>query len=43
LLQDYNLLYALFGGLIITGILLSVLSTLQAVNKYLNMSLDELY
>lgn len=43
LLQDYNLLYALFGGLIISGILLSVLSTLQAVNKYLNMSLDELY
>ena len=43
MLQDYNLLYALFGGLVISGILLSVLSTLQAVNKYLNMSLDELY
>jgi cell division transport system permease protein len=43
LLQDYNLLYALFGTLILIGILLSVFSTLQAVNKYLNMSLDELY
>ncbi|WP_373520359.1 cell division protein FtsX [Aquiflexum sp.] len=43
LLQDYNLLYGLFGVLILIGILLSVFSTLQAVNKYLNMSLDELY
>lgn len=43
LLQDYNLLYGLFGTLILIGILLSVFSTLQAVNKYLNMSLDELY
>ena len=43
LLQDYNLLYALFGTLTLIGILLSVFSTLQAVNKYLNMSLDELY
>lgn len=43
LLQDYTLLYTLFGGLIIVGAVLSVFSTLQAVNKYLNMSLDELY
>jgi cell division transport system permease protein len=43
LLQDYELLYYLFGGLILTGAILSVFSTLQAVNKYLNMSLDELY
>jgi cell division transport system permease protein len=43
LLQDYNLLYGLFGALVLIGILLSVFSTLQAVNKYLNMSLDELY
>jgi cell division transport system permease protein len=43
LLQDYNLLYGLFGSLLLIGVLLSVLSTLQAVNKYLNMSLDELY
>lgn len=43
LLQNNELLFALFGVLIIAGVLLSVLSTLQAVNKYLNMSLDELY
>lgn len=43
LLQNNELLFALFGVLILAGILLSVLSTLQAVNKYLNMSLDELY
>ena len=43
LLQNNELLFALFGVLIVAGVLLSVLSTLQAVNKYLNMSLDELY
>ncbi|MCH7398438.1 permease-like cell division protein FtsX [Belliella sp. DSM 107340] len=43
MLQNYELLYMLFGGLIIVGALLSVFSTLRAVNKYLNMSLDELY
>lgn len=43
MLQDYTLLYGLFGVLIIVGAALSVFSTLQAVNKYLNMSLDELY
>jgi cell division transport system permease protein len=43
LLQDYMLLYYLFAGLVVIGGLLSLFSTLQAVNKYLNMSLDELY
>lgn len=43
LLQNYTLLYYLFGILVIIGGLLSVFSTLSAVNKYLNMSLDELY
>ncbi len=43
LLQNYTLLYYLFGTLVIIGALLSVFSTLTAVNKYLNMSLDELY
>lgn len=33
----------LFSFLIILGILLAVLSTYRAVNKYLKMSLDELY
>lgn len=43
MLQNYELLYILFGGLIILGAILSFFSTLRAVNKYLNMSLDELY
>jgi cell division transport system permease protein len=43
LLQNYMLLYYLFAGLVIIGGMLSLLSTMQAVNKYLNMSLDELY
>ena len=43
MLQNYMLLYYLFGGLVIIGGILSLFSTLQAVNKYLNMSLDELY
>ncbi|MFD2202952.1 cell division protein FtsX [Shivajiella indica] len=43
LLQNYMLLYYLFAGLVVIGGLLSLFSTMQAVNKYLNMSLDELY
>ncbi|MEB2775304.1 permease-like cell division protein FtsX [Algoriphagus sp. D3-2-R+10] len=43
MLQNQQLLLALFGILITVGGILSVLSTLRAVNKYLNMSLDELY
>lgn len=43
LLQNNELLYLLFGGLVIAGAMLSFFSTLRAVNKYLNMSLDELY
>ncbi|MCH7410502.1 permease-like cell division protein FtsX [Belliella sp. DSM 111904] len=43
MLQNYELLYILFAGLVIAGAILSVFSTLRAVNKYLNMSLDELY
>jgi cell division transport system permease protein len=42
-LQNLELMVILFGGLILIGGILSVLSTLRAVNKYLNMSLDELY
>jgi cell division transport system permease protein len=33
----------LFGGLIIIGIGISVLSTYRSVVKYLKMKLDELY
>lgn len=43
LLQNEYLLFLLFGALIIIGGFLSLFSTLRAVNKYLNMSLDELY
>lgn len=43
MLQNQDLLFMLFGTLILVGGFLSVLSTLRAVNKYLNMSLDELY
>lgn len=43
MLQNQEMLFFLFGVLILAGGILSVLSTLRAVNKYLNMSLDELY
>jgi len=42
-LQNTELMLLLFGGLTVTGGLLSGISTLRSVNKYLNMSLDELY
>lgn len=43
LLQNQELLLLLFVGLVILGAFLSLFSTLRSVNKYLNMSLDELY
>ncbi|EAZ82898.1 cell division protein FtsX [Algoriphagus machipongonensis] len=43
LLHNEELLFILFGVLVAVGGILSALSTLRAVNKYLNMSLDELY
>lgn len=43
LLQNQELLLLLFLGLTILGAFLSLFSTLRSVNKYLNMSLDELY
>jgi len=42
-LQNTELMLLLFAGLTVTGGLLSGISTLRSVNKYLNMSLDELY
>jgi cell division transport system permease protein len=42
-LQNTELMLLLFLGLTVTGGFLSGISTLRAVNKYLNMSLDELY
>jgi cell division transport system permease protein len=43
MLQNQEMLILLFLVLIVVGGILSVFSTLRAVNKYLNMSLDELY
>jgi cell division transport system permease protein len=43
MLQNNQLLLLLFAGLIILGSFLSLFSTLRSVNKYLNMSLDDLY
>ncbi|WP_439481186.1 cell division protein FtsX [Cyclobacterium plantarum] len=43
LLYDTELLIMLFGSLILLGALMSWLSTYRSINKYLNMSLDELY
>lgn len=42
-LQNTEQMLLLFIGLTITGGCLSGISTLRSVNKYLNMSLDELY
>jgi cell division transport system permease protein len=42
-LQNTELMLLLFATLSVMGGLLSGFSTLRAVNKYLNMSLDELY
>ena len=43
MLQNTEMMLILFLCLTVMGGLLSLFSTLRAVNKYLNMSLDELY
>ncbi len=43
LLKDVNHLYILFGILLFLGGFLGLFSTLRSVNKYLKLSLDELY
>lgn len=42
-LQNIEQIASLFGFLIFTGILISLLSTYRAINKYLKLSLDDLY
>ncbi|OEK04989.1 cell division protein FtsX [Roseivirga misakiensis] len=42
-LQQEELVLALYGLLIILGAIIAYFSTLKAMNKYLKMSLDELY
>lgn len=43
LIQNNNRLLLLFGALLVIGMVVAVLSTYRAVNKYLKLSLDELY
>lgn len=43
LLQDFNNLIIMFGVLLISGIIIGFFSTYKAINKYLKMSLDDLY
>jgi cell division transport system permease protein len=43
LIQNTNRIGMLLGILLLTGVLVAVVSTLQAVRKYLKLSLDELY
>jgi cell division transport system permease protein len=42
-IQDLNLLISLMTGILITGIVISYLSTFLAVRKYLRLKTDELY
>lgn len=42
-LYDPMLMFLVFGGLLIFGMLIGLLSSYRAVSKYLKMSLDELY
>jgi len=43
LLKDVNHLYILFGILLLLGAFLGLFSSLRSVNKYLKLTLDELY
>lgn len=42
-LQQELYIFALYGGLVVMGSLIALVSTSRAMNKYLKMSLDELY
>jgi cell division transport system permease protein len=42
-LQRLEEILVLFGGIVVLGIIIGSMSTFKAVNKYLKMSLDELY
>ena len=43
ILQETEKLIALIIGILIIGILIGILSTFQSVERYLKLSLDELY
>ena len=42
-LQDNLLFLSLYGSLVLLGSFIAFISTYRAMNKYLKMSLDELY
>ena len=42
-LQQQTYILALYGGLVLLGGFMAMISTGRAMNKYLKMSLDELY
>ena len=42
-MQDLRAMAVLFGAIVVFGILLSLLSTFFAVNRYLRLKVDELY
>jgi cell division transport system permease protein len=42
-LQEPILIFVLLGCVLVLGVLISALSTYRDINKYLNMSLDDLY
>ena len=42
-LQDFNNQIILFSALLLLGIIIGLISTYKAINKYLKMSLDDLY
>jgi cell division transport system permease protein len=42
-LQDLNKILILFAALLIIGMIIGYFSTWRAINKYLKMSLDDLY
>lgn len=42
-LEDIQMLLILAGALVVLGIILGLLSSYRAINKYLKLSLDELY
>ena len=43
ILKDMDQMLLLFGSLLILGVILGFFSTLRSVNKYLTLTLDELY
>ena len=43
IIHDNSLNFILFGGMIVVGITISVISTHRSVIKYLKMKLDDLY